>query len=169
MPLIECPECSKGVSDTAAACPHCGHPIAGYGDCDPKAAVQAQRLLRNEQKKSNQGCSGVVVLMLIGIVGLIAIGGYEDASNKANPTCKSDWRLCTDNADLVNNYKGVISAQTDCQYESKKLAKYGEPKFPFLAFSTFYTGDAYIKSGMAIFVEKDAQFQNGFGAMAHVL
>jgi class 3 adenylate cyclase len=29
MALIECPECRKGVSDKAAACPHCGHPIAG--------------------------------------------------------------------------------------------------------------------------------------------
>ena len=28
MALIECPECSKTVSNTAAACPQCGAPIA---------------------------------------------------------------------------------------------------------------------------------------------
>lgn len=28
MPLIQCPECSNSVSNTAAACPHCGAPVA---------------------------------------------------------------------------------------------------------------------------------------------
>src|SRR5690349_5041831 len=27
MPLIQCPECSRQVSDKAQACPGCGHPI----------------------------------------------------------------------------------------------------------------------------------------------
>jgi len=27
MALIDCPECSKEVSESAASCPHCGHPI----------------------------------------------------------------------------------------------------------------------------------------------
>lgn len=26
--LTDCPECKKQVSDRAAACPHCGHPLA---------------------------------------------------------------------------------------------------------------------------------------------
>ena len=28
MALIQCPECSNTVSNTAAACPHCGAPVA---------------------------------------------------------------------------------------------------------------------------------------------
>ena len=28
MPLIDCPQCGKSVSDEARACPNCGHPIA---------------------------------------------------------------------------------------------------------------------------------------------
>ncbi len=31
MALIQCPECSNTVSNTAAACPHCGAPIARAG------------------------------------------------------------------------------------------------------------------------------------------
>lgn len=27
MPLISCPECTQQVSDSAAMCPKCGHPI----------------------------------------------------------------------------------------------------------------------------------------------
>jgi hypothetical protein len=27
MALIECPECSREISDKAAACPHCGNPL----------------------------------------------------------------------------------------------------------------------------------------------
>jgi hypothetical protein len=175
MPLIECPECRKGVSDKAAACTHCGHPIAGYGDYDPTAAERAQRLLRNEptsesppeQKKSNPGCGVVVVLMLIGIVGLIAIGSYQEAGNKANPTCKSDWRLCSDNADLINHYDDISSGKAYCEVEAKALAKYGSPKFPFLPFGSFYRGDAYVRTGVVTFIEKDAQFSNAFGAMVH--
>lgn len=29
MALIKCPECTKDVSDKAATCPFCGHPIGG--------------------------------------------------------------------------------------------------------------------------------------------
>lgn len=35
MALIQCPECSNKVSDTAAACPHCGAPVA-----PPVATIQ---------------------------------------------------------------------------------------------------------------------------------
>ena len=28
MPLMQCPDCGRDVSDTAASCPQCGRPIA---------------------------------------------------------------------------------------------------------------------------------------------
>jgi hypothetical protein len=37
MALINCPECTKQVSDKAAACPHCGHPIADGPSTAPSA------------------------------------------------------------------------------------------------------------------------------------
>ncbi|RII26755.1 MAG: hypothetical protein CXR31_10130 [Geobacter sp.] len=32
MALINCPECSREISDKANACPHCGYPIAKYAE-----------------------------------------------------------------------------------------------------------------------------------------
>jgi len=44
MPLINCPECSKNVSDIAAACPDCGYPIyqakAGGKNIDPATTIE---------------------------------------------------------------------------------------------------------------------------------
>ena len=29
MPLVECPKCRAGVTDTVEVCPSCGHPLKG--------------------------------------------------------------------------------------------------------------------------------------------
>jgi hypothetical protein len=84
------------------------------------------------------------------------------------PSCKTDWTLCIDNSDLENNYLVDSTAPFECKQEAIKRAKYGDPKFPWAyPFSTFYKGDQYSKTGIAILVEKEAQYQNGFGAMVH--
>jgi hypothetical protein len=61
----------------------------------------------------------------------------------------------------------MTHAQASCQVEASSRAKYGTPKRPWMTFGRFYTGSSYIKSGVAILMENDAQFQNGFGAMVH--
>lgn len=174
MPLIGCPDCRTKVSDKAAACPRCGYPIAGSGSYDPTAAERAQRLLNDQPrdedaptKSKGGGCAGVTALMLIGIVVLIVIGSRQEATDKANPTCRTDWRLCADNSDLINNFTDISRGQVSCKMEAEKLAKYGTPKWPWLSFSTFRKGNEYVQTGVAILIEKDAQFQNGFGAMVH--
>jgi hypothetical protein len=72
MPLIECPVCYKDVSDKAAACPNCGHPIGGY---DPTAAERARRLLasqsteddvENGNKHGGRGFFMFVMLIAVG-------------------------------------------------------------------------------------------------------
>jgi hypothetical protein len=163
--LIECPECRNEVSDKAAACLNCGHPIA-----DPAASARVKRLLKQapeEAPKAKGGCGSVFIVTVIVIAVILIIAGYKGEKQSANPSCKSDWHVCADNADLVNHYNGIISAQTDCKFEATKLAKYGDPKFPFLHFSTFYSGNAYVKTGVVVLLEKDAQFQNVFGVMVH--
>jgi hypothetical protein len=85
-----------------------------------------------------------------------------------NPSCISDWRKCSDNADLVNHYNAIGIAQGDCEREANNRARYGSPKWPSLDyFGSFYTGDRYPKTGIAVLVEKDAQLSNAFGAMVH--
>jgi hypothetical protein len=117
--------------------------------------------------KKGAGCISVEMVALLVIVAIVIIAGQNGEKESAAPSCKSDWHLCTDNADLVNNYSGIISAQTDSKYEATKLARYGDPKIPFFSFGTFYKGDGYVKTGIMVLLEKNAQFQNGFGAMVH--
>jgi hypothetical protein len=109
------------------------------------------------------------------VAGIVALGHFvgespidSAASDNATPSCKSDWHLCADNSDLMNNFHGVIHWGSACKWEAAKLAKYGEPKFPWaFPFATFHSGNDYVKDGKAILIEPDAQFQNGFGAMVH--
>lgn len=55
-----------------------------------------------------------------------------------------------------------------CKVAAEKVAKYGSPELPMLSFQTYYVGRNYIDSGIATLLEKDAMYQNGFGAKEHV-
>jgi hypothetical protein len=81
--------------------------------------------------------------------------------------CESNWTKCTDNADLVNHYSNWMSAQAACQIAATDEVKYGSPKWPWLSFSSFLTGNTYVTSGIATAIEPDAHCQNVFGAMVH--
>jgi hypothetical protein len=161
MALIKCPECQREISENATACPHCGNPIAASSPVPPKKA----------------GGTGGFLLFCLGIIALIAIFGSISKDNKnasnddkaaATPvTCVNDFHKCTDNADLVNHYNGISHAQVGCENEAERLAKYGTPKWPWFAFSSFMGGDAYPKTGIISLLEKDSQFSNAFGAMVH--
>jgi hypothetical protein len=82
--------------------------------------------------------------------------------------CRSDWTKCADNAQLANNYSRWFDAKAACKTEANERAQYGTPVWPWLSyFGTFRTGKDYVTSGIAVAIEPDAQFQNGFGAMVH--
>lgn len=84
--------------------------------------------------------------------------------------CESDWGKCADNEQLVGHYKGWTRVRAACQVEANALAKYGTPDWGGWlkpTFGTFLTGTDYVTRGVAVAIEGDAQFQNGFGAMVH--
>jgi hypothetical protein len=84
--------------------------------------------------------------------------------------CKDNWHLCADNSEMANNYSGWIHAQNACEEGATALAKYGTPAWPHSwmpNFNTFRNGSDYKETGQAVLVERNAQFQNGFGAMMH--
>lgn len=169
MALTTCTECNGTLSTTAQVCPHCGHQVVAATIPTPPPPAKKKRL----------GCLGVIgLLFCVGIVVAIMSDDKKPSSqgggsalnkmvNGTNPTCKSDWKLCADNADLMNNFNGVSRVTVECKIAAQKLAKYGEPKFPWLSFGTFLTGNAYVKTGIVTAIEKEAQFQNGFGAWAN--
>lgn len=149
MGLKACRECGAQVSTEANVCPHCG-----VRDPTSAATLQAQK-----------GCLGVfAVAVLLAVAG--AVFGSSDGPK--NSACTSDWTKCADNAELVNHYSKWSSVQVDCQQAANEQARYGTPDWPWLSFGRFYKGDNYIKSGIAVAIEQDAKFQNGFGAMVHV-
>jgi len=100
---------------------------------------------------------------------------YKDAKSqsltpqqyKQKTVCRSDWNKCANNEQLVNNYKDWTLAQVKCKQAANEEARYGDPVWPWLPFGSFYPGKDYVTSGIAVAIEPNAQFQNGFGAMVH--
>jgi len=98
---------------------------------------------------------------------LQAISDYASYSNEN--ACKENWQLCNNNAELVNNYKNWYNVTYQCKKAAISLAKYGTPELPSVfPFSTFYNGEGYVETGIVLAYEKEAKFQNMYGAMAHV-
>jgi hypothetical protein len=85
----------------------------------------------------------------------------------AENACRSDWSRCPNNGDVVNKYSGWFSAQYDCREAANKQARYGTPEWSSYFFSSYFPGTDYVKTGIATLVDKDAMFQNGFGAKVH--
>jgi len=61
MALIDCPECSKQISDQAAACPHCGHPIKSDDPEEPQPQQREGLFLQS----MNIGCAVVIGFVIV--------------------------------------------------------------------------------------------------------
>jgi hypothetical protein len=116
------------------------------------------------------------VVLVIGAIGAAIYVAQNIGSGPAAPqtpaeakinACRADWHKCEDNSQMANNWNGWSHVKGECKDAANQMAKYGDPKWPWLAFSSFYGGSSYT-SGKVTVIEPDAQFQNGFGAMAHV-
>ena len=81
MALINCPECSREVSDTALACPHCGYQLK-----KPQVKAKPQ-----PTKKKTGGCGTfllavVVVVILAFLVGMIKNRQLPEKRSSSTPT-----------------------------------------------------------------------------------
>lgn len=106
----------------------------------------------------SMAASGVIVL---------AVGGASPESRITASACKSDWSKCKDNVEMARNYDGWTLAEVKCKIAANKLAKYGTPEWPWLAFQSVARGTDYAESGEATLIEDEAKFQNQYGAMVH--
>src|SRR5437868_10914846 len=141
MALIKCAACDKEVSAQAVSCPNCGHPLS-------KTA---------STKSSAAGIGCLVIIVVIGALAAIGSGSSGTSSSTQAPSCRTDWARCTDNTDLANNYSRWFNIAVDCKHEANNRAQYGDV-WPWLAFGSFYKGNGYITSGIAVAIEPDAQF-----------
>jgi hypothetical protein len=94
----------------------------------------------------------------------MTLAQYRDYKSKIK-FCKKDWKMCVDNAMLINNFSGMSKVKAACKVKANSRAKYGSPDWSWVSFGTYYVGDRYVKSGLVEVVDNTVKFQNGFGAM----
>ena len=86
--------------------------------------------------------------------------------------CIHNWRSCPSLDALIDRYDKIIDARLQCRDEANHRARYGDPKWPGFwdggPFTHYSTTDDFKKTGVIHLVETDSQFQNEFGAMAHM-
>lgn len=154
MPLIKCPACGKDISTQAVSCPNCGHPLVKSG-----------------AKPQSKSRVGGLLAILLGVIVVVVIVNHTDQPGSTTTVqddpCHSDWTKCADNGQLVNHYSDWTHVQVECKHAANDRAKYGNPDWPWIPFGSFHEGNNYVTSGVAIAIEPDAQFSNGFGAKVH--
>jgi hypothetical protein len=103
--------------------------------------------------------------VLFGLFAVVIIIGLMIPST----ACDKDWRRCSDNSELANSVnQDFQDATVPCKMAAEKSARYGAPKIPWNGFHSFLTGNDYVKTGRIVRIDKNSEFQNGFGAWEHV-
>jgi hypothetical protein len=111
-------------------------------------------------------------ILIFGVPQITGLSTPVDATKPPKPPppppspCIKDWKACSDNADMANNWSGWIDVRLACKRAANDMAKYGDPEWPSWGsfFITFNIGDDYPKTGKVTAVEKDAKFTNMFNA-----
>jgi DNA-directed RNA polymerase subunit RPC12/RpoP len=73
MALIKCPECKREISDRAASCPQCGHPmLVAAPPIIPRSAPEQVPQVQNASiKKRSSTFGGGCLIQLVGVVCLL--------------------------------------------------------------------------------------------------
>jgi len=118
-----------------------------------------------------------ILIVFVGIVGSM-IGNKSSnqssdavgATREADSPCKTDWSQCKSNREMMANYDtGLITARMACKKDAISKARFGTPEFPWVFFfQSYMPDDSYVTSGIAVLLEKEAKFQNEYGAMMNV-
>lgn len=84
MALIDCPECSRQISDKAAACPHCGCPAKAAQPEPVKPPSDPPAQAPVQQNAAQQGCA-VLILFAVLIAGVFACCNACDSQTREAP------------------------------------------------------------------------------------
>jgi len=118
--------------------------------------------------------SSWVKLLVVGLIGIWIYSAHNNdrdaqEAESAHPTCKTNWKLCKDIDDLSAHNTNLLSPQYMCRERANSLAKYGEPKWSTIYFANRNARADFKTTGVVTLTDTDAQFQNQFGAYAHVM
>lgn len=124
MALINCPECSKQISDQTNTCPHCGYPIQSQ-KLDPFPPL-TQTQHKTATPKS-YGCGTFILIVIVCFVLYQCISSYSDYQDRvqsysepANEPESENIDLETKASTMINTYKDN-EVRADAIYKGKKL------------------------------------------------
>lgn len=125
MALINCPECSKEISDKVLACPNCGFPMVENEGQTQKVEISAVKLKMDKTKKKK-----IVMFMLISLIllSIFAVGylankkAIEEEYNSSITLLKAEMlKSSIISEDLLNLTSRVWS---DAIYENYDIETY---------------------------------------------
>ncbi|MDH0657766.1 zinc ribbon domain-containing protein [Acinetobacter johnsonii] len=86
MALINCPECTKQISDQSNSCPHCGYPMKPqklnqqppplFYDQQPPPLFDGQQ--KKEKKSKSYGCGTFLLILFVGFILYQCQTSYSD-------------------------------------------------------------------------------------------
>ena len=134
----------------------------------------------NKIRKANNNRKALIGFVILGFVAYAfgsndphpsskaagAAAASSAVTTTASPSCSNDWKVCKDNAELMNSDNfAVIEASAYCKIEADHQSKYGDGgSWGWIKFGKFYPGDDYIKTGVMTTIDDHVTFANQYGA-----
>ncbi|MEG1233998.1 MAG: zinc ribbon domain-containing protein [Acinetobacter sp.] len=125
MALINCPECSKQISDQSTTCPHCGYPIQAR-KVDTWSTHQAPREPEKKKAKS-YGCGTFILLVVIGFIVYQCASSYSDYQERVQKHSEPPAEQTTKSIDLETKASTMLNTyeqnevRADAIYKGKVL------------------------------------------------
>ena len=132
MALINCPECSKEISDSAKACPHCGYPLIETEKEEDKSTPISEnennQIAENKQPKINKKVItavsiGVLATLVFCIIYYFAQIRPQNEYNEAIKMLESGkYSEAETLLNKIPQYEGVDKLKEQMKYESRVFA-----------------------------------------------
>lgn len=158
MALINCPECSKEISDKVKACPHCGYP---FQPDSPSEQIPQQVEVTSIKLKHKTGKkTKIIILSLIAIIAL-AIGIFTIYSIKKAGKEKQERTTYISNLHLlsISMYTGASSSEDLCNLTQSvwrnSIYKERDPKTDKYTISSDEFNDDFNDSLATLFSDSD--------------
>lgn len=118
MALINCPECSKQISDQTNACPHCGYPIRPQqvdpftNQTQPQATVP-----------KSYGCGTFIIIGIVCFILYQCVSSYSDYQDRVKPNSETANNAKSESIDLETKASTMINTYKDNEVRADAIYK----------------------------------------------
>lgn len=118
MALINCPECSKQISEQTNACPHCGYPIQSQqvnpfaNQIQPKADVP-----------KSYGCGTFIIIVIVCFILYQCVSSYSDYQDRVQSHSEPVNEPQPENIDLETKASTMINTYEDNEVRADAIYK----------------------------------------------